>query len=335
MREARLAVEGDSAPTVARALAGATGPRSRRPRGGPRPGHGGAAQRGRLDRVPLVPATPRARPLARRPLWRLRPPGARSVGVRSRADGGRGPSRERGTRRRPRHRRQRRRRRRAAGSRQRASRRGQVGGAGLSRQRARSPPGRRDGSDRRRALPARADPLLHGRRPRRAHDRLRAPSAGALGALLRRPREQPVDSIRLLAFGDPDFAARWATRCASLASRSRQPRTCLGFRDPERRRGWSARYAAVSDVRLRRDASVDYLRHTPLERYEVIHFATHALVDDRALGRTVLALAPGSSGNGLVTPGELAGSASTPAWWCSRRAGRRAAWWWMGRESRG
>ena len=33
-----------------------------------------------------------------------------------------------------------------------------------------------------------------------------APSAGALGALLRRPREQPVDSSRLLAFGDPDFA---------------------------------------------------------------------------------------------------------------------------------
>jgi CHAT domain-containing protein len=33
--------------------------------------------------------------------------------------------------------------------------------------------------------------------------------------------------------------------------------------------------------------------------------STHALVDDRALGRT--ALAPGPSGSGLVTPGELAG----------------------------
>jgi len=38
----------------------------------------------------------------------------------------------------------------------------------------------------------------------------------------------------------------------------------------------------------------------------VIHLATHALVDDRALGRTALALAPGDSGSGLVTPAELA-----------------------------
>ena len=38
----------------------------------------------------------------------------------------------------------------------------------------------------------------------------------------------------------------------------------------------------------------------------MIHFATHALVDDRALDRTVLALAPGGAGDGFVTPGELA-----------------------------
>jgi CHAT domain-containing protein len=38
----------------------------------------------------------------------------------------------------------------------------------------------------------------------------------------------------------------------------------------------------------------------------VIHLATHALVDDRTLGRTALALAPGDSGSALVTPGELA-----------------------------
>ena len=38
----------------------------------------------------------------------------------------------------------------------------------------------------------------------------------------------------------------------------------------------------------------------------MIHFATHALVDDRALGRTALALAPGKTAGGFVTPGELA-----------------------------
>jgi CHAT domain-containing protein len=114
-----------------------------------------------------------------------------------------------------------------------------------------------------------------------------------------------VDSTRLLAFGDPEFARVGDTlRVAGdpIATAEDLPR--LPGSGAEAR--LVARYAAVSDVRLRRDASVDYLRHTPLERYEVIHFATHALVDDRALGRTVLALAPGSSGNGLVTPGELA-----------------------------
>jgi CHAT domain-containing protein len=68
-----------------------------------------------------------------------------------------------------------------------------------------------------------------------------------------------------------------------------------------------ARYAASAEVRLRRRASADYLRRSPLAGFRVIHFATHALVDDRALGRTALALAPDSSGSGLVTPGELAG----------------------------
>jgi len=134
-----------------------------------------------------------------------------------------------------------------------------------------------------------------------------APSAGALGALLRRPRKrESVDSSRLLAFGDPDFAGVGDTlRLGGEPIATAEDLTRLPGSGEEARLVGS--YAAMSDVRLRRDASVDYLRHTPLARYEVIHFATHALVDDRALGRTVLALAPGASGNGLVAPGELAG----------------------------
>ena len=66
-----------------------------------------------------------------------------------------------------------------------------------------------------------------------------------------------------------------------------------------------ARYAASAEVRLREEATADYLRFAPLDSFAVIHLATHALVDDRALGRTALALAPGKTAGGFVTPGDL------------------------------
>jgi CHAT domain-containing protein len=49
-----------------------------------------------------------------------------------------------------------------------------------------------------------------------------------------------------------------------------------------------------------------YLKHAPLERFRIIHFATHALVDERSAARTVLALAPERSESGRVSPGDLA-----------------------------
>jgi CHAT domain-containing protein len=113
--------------------------------------------------------------------------------------------------------------------------------------------------------------------------------------------------VRLLAFGDPDFAHRAVDtlRISGDPIGTADELTRLPGSGAEAR--LVARFAAVSDVRLGKEASADYLRHTPLAGFEVIHFATHALVDDRALGRTALALAPGTTGNGLVTPGELAG----------------------------
>jgi CHAT domain-containing protein/tetratricopeptide (TPR) repeat protein len=135
-----------------------------------------------------------------------------------------------------------------------------------------------------------------------------APSAGALGALWHRRRDaSPPDSARLLAFGDPDFTGlttgdTMQSTVDPIAQAGGLPR--LPGSGTEAR--MVARYAASAEVRLRRRASADYLRHSPLTGFRVIHFATHALVDDRALGRTALALAPDSSGSGLVTPGELA-----------------------------
>jgi CHAT domain-containing protein len=60
-------------------------------------------------------------------------------------------------------------------------------------------------------------------------------------------------------------------------------------------------------VRLRGEASADYLETTPLAGYDVLHFATHALVDDRAATRNALALAPGGAdADGFVAASDLA-----------------------------
>jgi CHAT domain-containing protein/tetratricopeptide (TPR) repeat protein len=151
-----------------------------------------------------------------------------------------------------------------------------------------------------------------------------APSAGTVGMLWRRSRGRTPAAApaRLLAFGDPDFGGAGpgdhglsdpglinggsadSLRAATQPFATSEDLPRLPGSGAEAR--LVARYAPESEVRLRRQASADYLRHAPLGGFEVIHFATHALVDDRALGRTALALAPDSSGSGFVTPGELA-----------------------------
>ena len=45
----------------------------------------------------------------------------------------------------------------------------------------------------------------------------------------------------------------------------------------------------------------------PLDRFRVIHLATHALVDETSLARTALALAPGEGEDGFLSPADLAG----------------------------
>ena len=59
-------------------------------------------------------------------------------------------------------------------------------------------------------------------------------------------------------------------------------------------------------VKLRSDASAAYLKHAQLTPFRVIHFATHALVDEHTAARTALALAPSEGETGLVGPSDLA-----------------------------
>jgi tetratricopeptide (TPR) repeat protein len=122
------------------------------------------------------------------------------------------------------------------------------------------------------------------------------PSAAILAALWNHPRAGKAEDrpVRLLAFGDPTYApADSAEGLPRLEGSGREARLV-------------ARYSPDAEVRLRGDASAAYLKHAPLEPYRLIHFATHALVDERSATRTALALAPDSSDSGRIGPGDLA-----------------------------
>ena len=58
-------------------------------------------------------------------------------------------------------------------------------------------------------------------------------------------------------------------------------------------------------VRLRGDASAAYLERTPLDDFSIIHFATHAVIDEDFPLGSALVLAPGGGASGFVGPGEL------------------------------
>lgn len=160
------------------------------------------------------------------------------------------------------------------------------------------------------------------------------PSAGVAAALWARAGAATQGDnapIRLLAFGDPMFGNPTSGIPTSgtpvLAAHSGDaPRVDANDirGDDPLRAGFDAsgglprltgagdeardvaRYASDAEVRLGADASAAYLTRTPLTGYRVLHFATHALVDDGADTRTALALAPGAGVSGFVTPADLA-----------------------------
>jgi CHAT domain-containing protein len=142
-----------------------------------------------------------------------------------------------------------------------------------------------------------------------------APSAALLTTLRRRAaRTAPAPvAARLLAFGDPVFptehrpgdaptSAAAETYMVAFDASGGLPRLRASAEEVRR----VARYAYGAEVRLREEASAAFLKTAPLRDYRVIHFATHALVDERSVSRTALALAPGEGESGFVGVGELA-----------------------------
>ena len=146
-----------------------------------------------------------------------------------------------------------------------------------------------------------------------------APSASVVAALWRsharddasdHARDAGRSSARVLAFGDPAFANEREARPDEAVYRSAFAETGGLPRLPHsaREARLVARFApgGGGDVRLREEASASYLRHAALDSYDVLHFATHALVDERVATRTALALSAEGGESGFVGAAELA-----------------------------
>lgn len=134
----------------------------------------------------------------------------------------------------------------------------------------------------------------------------RAPSAVIALQLL--PRPQHAGPSRLLALGDPRFAGEIT---------SDDPETEVyrsGYTETgglTRLAGSSgeakavARFSPNSVVRLRDEASESYFKSPPVDSFQIIHLATHALVDDQSPGLSSLALTPGNGEDGFLGAREL------------------------------
>ena len=142
-----------------------------------------------------------------------------------------------------------------------------------------------------------------------------APSA-TIATVLRMEAKPPPSARygRVLAFGDPIFATAdpgSGSYQAAFASAGGLPKL-PGSGDEAK----AVAEQSAADLLLGREASEHRLKTLSLARYTVLHFATHALVDERVTVRTALALTPGEWRRWLRHPGR----AWTPA--AHRRPGR-------------
>jgi hypothetical protein len=134
-----------------------------------------------------------------------------------------------------------------------------------------------------------------------------APSAAVARALWLRGGRSSAG--RLLAFGDPRFAALPggsplinALQRAGLARNGQLPR--LPFSGAEVRS--IARLVDRAEVRTGAAASEAWLKSSPLGDYGILHLATHAWVDDRTPRATAVVLSAGDGEDGVVIPADLA-----------------------------
>jgi CHAT domain-containing protein/tetratricopeptide (TPR) repeat protein len=133
-----------------------------------------------------------------------------------------------------------------------------------------------------------------------------APSAAVALALW--GERAPPGPARMLAFGDPRFPrddARDppATRAHFAAFASLGGLTSLPASAAEVQA--AVRWFPKSEALVGAAASESNLKRARLEQYRLVHFATHAQVDERAPGRTAIALAAGGGEDGFVTSADL------------------------------
>ena len=135
-----------------------------------------------------------------------------------------------------------------------------------------------------------------------------APSATIAATWWSREPTPPVEAALVLA--DPRFDPEISTGDGgaevfrdAIAGRGGLPR----LRGSGREAGIVARYLAGATVRRRDAASESWLKRERLTKFGVVHFATHALVDEGSVTTTALALAPGDGEDGFLRAGELAG----------------------------
>lgn len=131
-----------------------------------------------------------------------------------------------------------------------------------------------------------------------------APSSSVVATLWSRARRR--DAARLLVFGDPalplprrdSVQPPYAEAILRSGALERLPASRGEVIAVSRN---APRSVVLTGVR----ASERALKHTPTREFRIVHFATHALVDDWSIARTSLVLAPGDGEDGFVTPGEL------------------------------
>ena len=135
-----------------------------------------------------------------------------------------------------------------------------------------------------------------------------APSAAVVADLHARPR-RAQGAPRILAFGDPHFANEGMPNGGSAADVYRDAFSMNGGLPRLRASAAEAKLVAgfgiQSELRLRERASESYLKRAALDSFTIVHLATHALVDERSVARTALAVAAGDGDDGFVGPGEL------------------------------
>ena len=130
-----------------------------------------------------------------------------------------------------------------------------------------------------------------------------APSATLLLALWDQPPKAGGGSV--LAIGDPylptagpdgataEALYRGGDTLGRLPGSAREARLVGG-------------YGTTAEVLIGREATEARLKRGPLDRFSVIHVASHALVGEEWSSRTAIALSPGDGEDGYLTPAELA-----------------------------